>query len=77
MSDAREGGRVYPVPQDVPDDDPEVVAELAAVVANAPADAESDPALEGPYDEGNGRCAAGHPVNGYGRCEPLNNGTGE
>jgi hypothetical protein len=28
--------------------------------------------LTGPYDAGNGRCAFGHKVNGFGRCEPLN-----
>lgn len=28
---------------------------------------------EGPYDaDQNGSCANGHPLNGYGRCEPLN-----
>jgi hypothetical protein len=31
-----------------------------------------DPSLSGPYDVANGECAYGHPVNGYGRCEPLN-----
>lgn len=31
-----------------------------------------DPAYAGPYDVGNGSCAYGHPVNGYGRCAPLN-----
>jgi hypothetical protein len=31
-----------------------------------------DPALAGPYDAGSGRCAYGHKVNPYGRCEPLN-----
>lgn len=33
------------------------------------------PDYQGPYDaENNGRCAYGHPVNGYGRCKPLNDG---
>lgn len=26
----------------------------------------------GPYDAGNGTCVYKHPVNGYGRCAPLN-----
>jgi len=39
---------------------------------------DTDPATVGPYDaDTNGRCAAGHPVNQFGRCEPLNDGTGE
>ena len=33
----------------------------------------AQPALDGPYDPAqNGRCALGHPMNGYGRCGPLN-----
>ena len=29
----------------------------------------------GPYDVvQDGRCALGHPVNGFGRCDPLNTG---
>lgn len=35
---------------------------------------QQDPALTGPYDAELGRCAQGHPVNRYGRCEPLNTG---
>ena len=32
-----------------------------------------DPALEGPYDPiNNGRDAYGHKVNGYGRCQFIN-----
>lgn len=38
---------------------------------------EVEPALVGPYDDANGQCAQGHPVNSYGRCQPLNEGTGE
>jgi hypothetical protein len=30
------------------------------------------PEFLGPYDEGNGRDAFGHPVNFAGRCEPIN-----
>jgi len=31
------------------------------------------PSYNGPYDEPvNGVCADGHPLNGQGRCEPLN-----
>lgn len=31
------------------------------------------PDFNGPYDANKfGRCAFGHPVNGLGRCEPLN-----
>jgi hypothetical protein len=32
------------------------------------------PEFEGPYDPANGQCSNGHPVNGWGRCEPLNAG---
>jgi len=33
----------------------------------------SQPDFNGPYDaEKNGRCAFTHPLNGFGRCEPLN-----
>lgn len=32
-----------------------------------------EPAIVGPYDAAvNGRCALGHPVNGFGRCAVLN-----
>jgi len=31
------------------------------------------PSYNGPYDQAvNGVCADGHPLNGLGRCEPLN-----
>lgn len=34
-----------------------------------------DAALTGPYDlPRNGHCAAGHPLNGEGRCNELNTG---
>ena len=32
-------------------------------------------AHSGPYEQArNGTCAQGHPVNGFGRCQPLNEG---
>lgn len=34
------------------------------------------PDMSGPYDLERGTCAEGHPVNEYGRCQPLNEGTG-
>lgn len=42
-----------------------------------PACCSGDPpgcALEGPYDQDNGVCWAGHPVNWAGRCQKLNEG---
>jgi hypothetical protein len=34
---------------------------------------EPDPQHSGPYSaEENGTCADGHPLNAYGRCEPMN-----
>jgi len=30
------------------------------------------PDFNGPYKESFGKCAFGHPVNGFGRCEELN-----
>lgn len=30
------------------------------------------PEFVGPYSTDNGVCGYGHPVNGWGRCEPLN-----
>lgn len=64
MSDQSEHGREFPAVED------SATADAAPI--------ETDwVELKGPYDEANGRCAAGHPLNGHGRCEPLNDGTGE
>lgn len=58
-------------PQDDPvataperDDDP------TAFVGDLVADDTNE--YTGPYDPARGLCADGHPVNPYGRCEPLN-----
>lgn len=32
----------------------------------------TSPSRSGPYSLDDGACAYGHPVNGFGRCEPLN-----
>lgn len=39
-----------------------------------PVPGRDEPALRGPYGTSNGYCAAGHPLNGLGRCDPLNSG---
>jgi len=49
----------------------EVIEEFRQYLADSYA--ADNPDRVGPYlGDRNGRCANGHPVNGYGRCEPLN-----
>lgn len=56
---------MQPVPQPTPTDPPGG-AQTAPLVE-----------LGGPYDvASNGRCADGHPLNAYGRCQTLNVQTG-